>query len=353
VHVVGPSAVLGSEIGSHLWVHPGTGQRFYLPVKRGPDTSLPQRALLPYWDGAVMRRWSNAGARVADNDEEWYGGPLRERVLSGFGPYSLTRLALQTGGTFTLYDRRADRGRYRLEDLRPYFPDYGTHQQYLNAMENRPLRQAVHQVAVFTHLQAQNLYQPQFGFFGSRGTTYPYSAFRVYYRQDRFRRLLGPALAAQGKRALAANLIIRNALQMLEPRGVNMESEYQRESSKRWRAWYDLNRGRLLAQSVRFREYAKACDLIVSNMNRALLPSTNYLLFYLDTPLRARTKSDAEEAVRLLKRCVESNPDTPWADFALGAGQTVWGQLPPVRHSTPTAAHARTRRSGAAARVDS
>ncbi len=41
VSVVGPTAVLGSEQGRHHYVDKGTGFAFLLPIKRGPDTSLP------------------------------------------------------------------------------------------------------------------------------------------------------------------------------------------------------------------------------------------------------------------------------------------------------------------------
>ncbi len=49
VHVIGPSAVLGAERGSHAWTEPRSGETYLLPVDRGPDTALPQRAWLPYW----------------------------------------------------------------------------------------------------------------------------------------------------------------------------------------------------------------------------------------------------------------------------------------------------------------
>ncbi|WP_144059633.1 VWA domain-containing protein, partial [Rhodopirellula sallentina] len=41
VHVIGPTAVFGAERGSQLW-HTG-GKAFYIPVKRGPESALPER----------------------------------------------------------------------------------------------------------------------------------------------------------------------------------------------------------------------------------------------------------------------------------------------------------------------
>ena len=107
IHVVGPNAVFGSERGTHLWRDSGTGFTFQLPVKRGPETSLPERLMLPYWHGFQFPPAMMNGNLVGQ-DLPWYGGAMREGMLSGFGPYALTRLALQTGGTFTVLNRPGD-----------------------------------------------------------------------------------------------------------------------------------------------------------------------------------------------------------------------------------------------------
>ena len=95
-----------------------------------------------------------------------------------------------------------------------------------------------------------------------------------------------------------------------------MESEYYAEHSLRWRAWYDLNRGRLLAMSVRQLEYVLACEQVLKP--GFLKPDTNHLVLkpsskYLAGPV---IEPRAREAFRLLKRCVEKNAGTPWALLA-------------------------------------
>jgi hypothetical protein len=317
VHIVGPSAVVGSDRGSHLWHQPGTGHGYYLPVTRGPESSFPERALLAYWYTGP-RFWAQDGAAVAKNVTS-YGGPYRERVLSGFGSYALTRLALETGGTFTIYDRPADRPQYRLEDVREHMPDYGSRQEYLASLQDRPLRLALHEAAMFTHQQFGKLDQPQFTFYGGRASVYPFdSTGGIYFAPPVFRSRLKKSLEDEAAQATQMQAIARKALSFFEKKDEDLEYEYRQEPSKRWRAWYDLNRGRLLATSVRAREYAQLCRLILRYPEKVLGINTNHLAFRFRETLRiSGCEADAAEAKRLLKRCVDANPKTPWADFAL------------------------------------
>ena len=88
VHVVGPSAVMGCQKGSQLCQIP-QGNRtypFWLIVNKGPETSLPERFLLPYWHESSVPPWQQDGATAGQS--AWYGGSYRERLPSGFGPYA-------------------------------------------------------------------------------------------------------------------------------------------------------------------------------------------------------------------------------------------------------------------------
>ncbi len=49
VSIVGPSSVLGSETGLHSYTDPKSNESYQLPVKRGPDSALPERIELGYW----------------------------------------------------------------------------------------------------------------------------------------------------------------------------------------------------------------------------------------------------------------------------------------------------------------
>jgi hypothetical protein len=313
VNVVGPSAVMGSERGTHLYTDPGSNLSFLLPVKRGPETPFPERLFLPYWHEEPLAPLPIAGAQVAAG-APWYGGPHRERLLSGFGPFALTRLAVETGGTFTLLDRPGDRGPFQLEALRPYMPSYGSAEDYLHDLQYWPLRQAVSQ-AVRRTLHESLAVPPQTEFNPIRATNYPFALLRgAYMPPARFREVFFRQLSIEQARAAAAGKVIEEALGQFGETG--MEPEYEVEKSPRWKAWYDLTRGRLLAASVRYAEYALTCQ---EAQKRGFLgEETNYVIFHPAAELRTSKEAEgrAVEALRLLTRCVEQNPGTPWAALA-------------------------------------
>jgi hypothetical protein len=335
VSVIGPSAILGRQDGVQSWSFPGMMQVHYLPVCRGPDSALPERLMLPYWHRTQLPAWRRVSAQAGlgvtgpDGLPPWCGGSQLEGMVSGFGPYALTRLALETGGTYTIMDRPADRGPFRLKELKPYEPDYRAHGDILEDLRYHPLRKAVLD-AVYL-LSQRPVETPQMAFL-SRGAAYCTPAeFR-----DGLRRLTPrqQAIAQQGFDAVDA---------ALRPFGrEGLETDYAAEESPRWRAWYDLTRGRLLAFGVRCREYQHA----LASLPYVLHPGTNHVEFdaWPELRLAPTLKQQAEEAERLLRRCVEQNPDTPWAylaqrelDHGLGIaiGQSV---IPPPPPKLPTPA---------------
>ena len=98
ISVVGPTAVLGAQEGSHFWIHP-SGQQFYLPVVKGPDAALLERLRWPYWWETQLPAWHATAVGTRGEYQGWYGGEQLAAMSSGFPPYALTRLALETGGT--------------------------------------------------------------------------------------------------------------------------------------------------------------------------------------------------------------------------------------------------------------
>ena len=312
VSVVGPTAVLGSEQGRHYYVDKGTGFAFLIPIKRGPDTSLPERLFLPYWHDSPLAPWSRNDVMAASG-VPWYGGPHREGLLSGVGPYALTRVALETGGTFTLLDRKEDRGPFKWEVMKNYLPDYASAADYVELVNSRPLRKAV-SGAVMSTYQTSNLVPPATAFVLHRSGYYPYSIYAPYYTPEQFRSLLFEAIPQQQMFAKETNRVVEQALSHFPKDG--MEYEYLSEHSLRWKAWYDLNRGRLLAMSVRQLEYVLACEKVLQP--GYLKPDTNHLVLKPSSQYLAGSiiEPRAREAFRLLKRCVEKNAGTPWAMLA-------------------------------------
>jgi hypothetical protein len=323
VHIVGPNAVFGSERGTHLWRDADSGFAFRLPVKRGPETSLPERMMLPYWHGMRFPTATMKGNMVAQ-DLPWYGGPLREGLLSGFGPYALTRLSLQTGGTFTVLGRPGDTTIASLEQLRPYLPDYSSAREYYSEVQSSPLRRAVSESSTLIW-QSPELTAPPRTFLFSRQTFYPFDAFVDYLNPENFRKGFRDNLQTALKGSRAEMEIMERALAIYEAE--NLEPEYEKETSLRWKAWYDLNYGRLLANMVRHVEYQLTCEQILAS--GALNPETNHVTFIPSTQYKGGRVSAgrAVQARRLLERCRKNNPGTQWdklaeweLEFDLGMG---------------------------------
>lgn len=388
VEVIGPSAVLGAQTGYAAYQHPADHNTYYLPVHRGPDSSFPQKLQLGYWYRGVPTDYheSMRGPHQGTSPR-WQGGSNLSAMLSGFSPYALTRLARETGGRYTMYDRPGDRAPFRLEAIREYMPDYRSLAEIERDLRGQPLRQLVLASAAETWKSGHtNRSEPEMRFYGPGWT--PPGRFRPYLRNrlkqpmvdalgasaDIERALAYFAIAAvspewkprktipasqspgteaqtlaesrRAKRSTAADdsdeandvaaanrrlaqseqvgseIDVDAALEQHTSRETNLkisllEQMYQHEKSKRWRAWSDLNLGRLLMVSVRLREYIAATsqlwlhtDELGKDTNRVWLTQSGTLLSGPVSEQRLRI------ARMLLNRCVDSNPGTPWAVLA-------------------------------------
>lgn len=313
VHVVGPSAVMGCQKGSQFCQlkQNNTSYSFWLTVNKGPETSLPERFLLPYWHESTLPPWQSDGAtagRLA-----WFGGSYRERLPSGFGPYALTRLALQTGGSFTMFEPLPREANYQHDLLLEYAPDYGSAEEYLASIQGRPLRQFVADAAAISFTQPQLFTAPRLAFMGSRSPYYPYPVEHYYVSPGDFRDQLGVTLQRERARITRAMEVLARFIAHLQDASIDWEYEYAKEESKRWRASYDLSKGRLLAIQARYMEY-----LTVSfEIEQVLSPSSNKLTLQPAPMLRNPTaQSLVDEATRVLNRCRQTNAGTPWEYLA-------------------------------------
>jgi hypothetical protein len=315
VSIIGPTAVLGAQEGTHTWTHQPTGQLFHLPVLKGPDTAFPERLSWAYWWTARLPQWHDPELGTREDYHGWFGGPHLAATSSGFPPYALTRLAVQTGGTMTIFDRPIDRGPYKLEDLRPYAPDYRSAAEIMEELRYFPLRQMVLVSVDVTR---------------SKTPPIPPKMDYQYIGAPRLRRILGQ----QEFLLRDEQAFLETALAPFGPKG--REDLYQAESSPRWRAWYDLTYGRLLAQSVRYAE-ARALFLLLSQPG-GIPDNANCVDFAPSARILAGKQSQerAREAERLLRRCLEKNPKTPWAylaqrelDHPLGLTHSAYYREPP------------------------
>jgi hypothetical protein len=322
VHVIGPSAVMGCQKGSQHCVlkKNNVNYSFWLTVNKGPETSLPERFLLPYWHESSLPPWQQDGASAGHS--AWYGGAYRERLPSGFGPYALTRLALQTGGSFTMFERLPMQARYQVDAMRQYVPDYGSLQEYVASMEDRPLRRFVSDSAEIGFRQPDLFLPPRLTFMGGRSPHYPYGVEHVYFSPADFRDRLGMTLSLQRKRVTRASRVLAGMIEHLVDSSIDWEYEYTKDESKRWRAWYDLTKGRLLATQARYLEYLATIneiETVLSNSSNEVTLRPSSTLRNPASPLLVR------EATRVLYRCIEQNQETPWADLAQWELDTPFG----------------------------
>ena len=274
VFTVGPSSMFGNEKGTHAYQHPQDGRTYPIEVDRGPDTLRYELLRLPYW----------------------FDGGQFEQLHAGVGPYALTRLAIETGGAYFISEPKADRSPFSLEAMRPYLPDYSAPNEYLRHIHESPLREAVlHAVDVTHHQQLKGTPRLEFEPTG-----------------ENFQQQL---LDAQ--RSVAFNLVTIEAA--LVPFGTKgLERYYEQEASPRWRAWYDLTYGRLLAMEVRANEYNWVCAEMKGKGAEFVDKQSNRWRFKPSTTIRfgSSAQRQAAEATRLLTRCVEQNRGTPWEQLA-------------------------------------
>ena len=320
VSVVGPSSVLGASTGLHSYTDPKSREVYQLPVLRGPDSPRPERLELGYWHPTTWRGGFRRGL------PSWLGGQDLQGILSGFSPYALTRLASQTGGTYTIFDRPEDRGPFDSLTMRQYAPSYESQELYEQSIQSSPLRRGI--MGAVGELRGRKVDSPPMMLFTKKTGDRIFDFMRYYYTPREFQAKLRSSRGRLKGQALRSSKLIDKALRHLSTDATLMtglDEAYQNETSHRWRAWYDLTRGRLLANSARLEEYRLILDELIKP--GALQNTTNHVVLVADQKIRAGEKhrKQAEEAERLLRRCVYDNKGTPWEilaqrelDYAIG-----------------------------------
>lgn len=303
VSVIGPSAVLGQMRGYHAYTA-NDNNLYYLPVVRGPDTALPQRIRLPYWFRRVPVYWDEARRGPwYGNSPAWQGGSNHDAMLSGFGPYALTRLTMATGGDYILYDRPGDSSPFQIETLRPYLPDYREAGAIQDDLSDKPLRLAILKAVEASH--QLNLQEPRLEY----GTEFRGP---IYYTPQQFQARVRSDVAAEKPRAEAAVQALDQLISLFENRVV--DGLYENEESPRWKAWYDLTYGRLLAARTRYRVFVEFAANIGSARFKSDTNGMSVRSAKLPEALQSLTRE--ADARKILQRCVDSNPETPWFHLA-------------------------------------
>jgi hypothetical protein len=258
----------------------------------------------------------------------WYNGPQYDMFESGFGPYALSRLASSSNGIYFVTRFVGRRMGFDPARMKEYKPDWVRRDQYEAAVLKSPLRQAVVSAAQLTQQHLPGM---------------PSLIFPAVERPD-------------FKEVMAANQAIaeRTAYTVNEALGPITAAAKLRdhESSQRWRAHFDLIRGRLLAMKVRCYEYNWACARLKKDPPKFQSPKANSWRLVPDTAIQFsdNAASAARDAERLLHRVVEEHPDTPWALLAQRELKDPFGfkwvenYMPPPRRNDNDAGAVRKRR---------
>jgi hypothetical protein len=207
-----------------------------------------------------------------------------------------------------------------------YAPSYESLGTYQTIVDTNPLRRGI--MKAVGELAGKKVDAPPTMFFIKKIGERVFDFERYYYVPREFQSKLRSSKVTLTRHAARYSALVDKALAHLDQKDMpekGLESLHESEASPRWRAWYDLTRGRLLATSVRLEEYR----LTVAAMTEPgfLKPTTNFIVLGASSDKRSTGKylDQAEEAERLLRRCVSEHAGTPWEvlaqrelDFALG-----------------------------------
>ncbi|MBM3998184.1 MAG: VWA domain-containing protein [Planctomycetes bacterium] len=259
-------------------------------VDQGPESLYPERLRIAFPD------------------------PPEEEVPidSGFGPYALTRLCVETGGTFYSVhpNRRSGRSVSRGETdayaahiehffdsdaMRRYRPDYVPQEEYERRVKANAMRSALVAASQLSWIRAAE--RPVLRFVPNDAAQFA-------------------ALLSEAQKTAA---LLEPSLQQLHEILRKGESARDQEASPRWQAGYDLAMGRLLAVKVRTEAY----NAMLARARRGMSFSNPRDNTWVMEPAESLADAgggpldaQAERARFYLRRVIDQHPDTPWAHLA-------------------------------------
>jgi hypothetical protein len=293
VHVIGVPAPFGRLVGDYQRLSEGpptTDRNAPSQVRQGPESYFIERIDLAF---------PSAGF-TSESD----------LLDSGFGPFALSRLCLEAGGTYfacrdfglTAGSRRIrstwggrTRAGYEFDPriMRRYAPDYVSEAEYRQILAGNKACMALHEASKLPHMEV--LVSPT--------TDFP--------KRDEasFKRALD---AAQRDAARFEPKLLR-LYEILK----SGEADRTRLTSPRWQAGYDLAMGRALAARVRTEGYNAMLAKIKAGGNFTQPGSTAWVLQESDSIGAGSTYEKMLEQARMyLTRVAKDHSGTPWAVLA-------------------------------------
>ena len=291
VYVVGVPAPFGRRETMMKWVDPDPKydqSAQWGVVEQGPESLLPERIKLNF---------------SSTKEDEL-------AIDSGFGPYALTRLCVETGGIYFAVHPNRDVRRavsrqetqsfsshlshfFDPEIMRRYRPDYVSTGEYQKRVSSNKARFALIQASAMSQLDQME--SPNLRF--------------VKTDEAAFATALSEA--QQGAARLEPKI---NQLYEVLRTG---EGDRDKEDIPRWQAGYDLAMGRVLAVKVRTEAY----NAMLAAAKRGLKPkepkNNTWTLKPADEiSVGSQLAKLGERARMYLSRVVKDHPGTPWALLA-------------------------------------
>jgi len=239
---------------------------------QGPETPLAEGLQLPFW---------TANAQQLD------------RMSSGYGPYSLSRLCSETGGIFFIADDTTVR-KWDPQVMRQYAPDYRPGIEYRKQVQTNLAKQAL--------ITAAQL-----------AVTEPVPVPTRTFQANNDNVLREQITEAQKPLAVLDYFLerVHKALEVGEKHRDKLDTD-------RWRAQYDLAMGRILAMRVRAFGYNSVLAEMKSSPKKFEKSDSNQWVLDPSEEINAgaEVRKMSVKAQEYLNRVVEEHPGTPWAFLA-------------------------------------
>ncbi|HQX49499.1 MAG TPA: vWA domain-containing protein [Planctomycetaceae bacterium] len=274
VYCIGNASVFGREKGfvRYKWEYEGEQFEEEIPVDQGPETAMPENLQLP--------SWTNTPHDL-------------NRMSSGFGPYTLSRLCAETGGIFLIAEDTTGE-KWDPQIMRKYTPDYRSQVEFMKQLNKNPAMQAL---LGATHISVtEDVPIPQ----------------RVFQANDET--ILREHITEAQKLLAVLDYFLQRLQTLLE----DGEKHRDKLDSARWRASFDLAMSRTLAMRIRTLEYdARLAEMKSSPKKFEKTDSNQWRLEPSEKVIASEDiRKMHDKALEYLKRVVKEHPGTPWACLA-------------------------------------
>lgn len=234
---------------------------------------------------------------MIDLDFRNMNGP--ELLDSGFGPFALSRLAKESGGSYLIVRNSGGFGggarRFDSKTMAKYAPDYVTKADYEALLNENKCRMALHNAAKLGHVAIDH----------------NISLITSFVKQDEAKMKNALDVAQRPAARILPDIDpLYNALKA-------GESDRKKLSGARWQAAYDVAMGRVLALKARFEGY----NVMVAQLKQGKRPggpdATMYMMIPADSFSSDSTMDKmVKQSRKYLEQVVKDHPGTPWEMMA-------------------------------------